>query len=113
MNLSNLTDAQQSAVQRALEYWVSRWDWESPLLFGRQRSEIQEMLSSWPECWINDECEISHAVLCAFSELLHGGSTPSESSLQAAIGLRQSEAAALLARLRSELSASAAKSRAA
>ena len=105
MELSTIPVAQQSAIPRALRYWVEKWDWECPLLFGLERGDLEEVLSNWPDAFVRDAHRAAMAIQGAFRELLHGASAPRPEKLPSLIGLSLPEAHELFAALEPHLEA--------
>jgi hypothetical protein len=75
MDLSKISDVDQQAVRRAMEYWVAHWDWECPTFFGIELAELKRVLCRWPLIEIDDEPELESATVGALRELIHGASS--------------------------------------
>ena len=105
MQFLDIPENQQAAIPRALAYWVERWDWECPTLFGLEHSELQEIIAAWPTCLKSDESRVALAIQGAFRDLLFGASTPDTSKLPNLIGVPHDEAVALFNSIGPRLSA--------
>lgn len=91
-----LTTEQATAIRRALRYWVERWDWESPTLFGLSKPEFSAAI----DAEISPEHSVGAyrlASLGALRELLHGANAAKAGSLPSILGLSRSEAVSLMA----------------
>lgn len=105
MHFSDLPDHQQTAISRALAYWIDNWDWECPTLFGLELAEFREIAATWPTCLESDPCRVAIAIQGAFRELLLGASTPAPDSLLGHIGLSFAEADSLFNAIQPRLAA--------
>lgn len=94
-----LSEQEQRAVLKALKYWVRRWDFECPTLFGIEKAELQAVAEAWPELPGHKPYVVFQAVNGAFRELLYGASAVSEERLPGICGLSYSEASELSDRL--------------
>lgn len=81
---SSLSDSDQQAARRAMEYWVQHWDWECPTLFGLEREDVVNAILTWPH---SSAPAASQAVVGSLRELLYGASTPAKSELPRLIGM--------------------------
>lgn len=99
MRVDDLSAAEQSALPRVLKYWVTRWDWECPTLFGLEKNEFEAIANTWPTCLVKQETNAALALVGAMRELLHGASAVRDRQVQELIGISHAEAAALLERL--------------
>lgn len=105
MLLRNLSPDQLTVARGALEYWISHWDLECPILFGLERVALQELVAAWPDCLVSDAPRAALAINGALCELLLGASTPSKEQLPGIIGLEYPEAVALFNKIHPHLSA--------
>ncbi len=99
MRVDDLSAAEQSALASVLKYWVTRWDWECPTLFGLEKNEFEAIANTWPTCLVKQETNAARALVGAMRELLHGASAVRDRQVQELIGISHAEAAALLERL--------------
>lgn len=91
---NTLSDSDQQAVRRAMEYWVHHWDWESPTLFGLELDELMRTIETWPSVAAGHEETARLAVVGAVRELF-GGSAPPIAELTDLIGLSYKQASEL------------------
>ena len=82
-----------------MAYWVSKWDWECPTLFGIELDELKHVLAQWPLLAGDKDCIAQHAAIGALRELLHGASPVAPGDVKRLIGLSYDGATALLVRL--------------
>lgn len=87
MLLSNLPLVDRTAIQAALQYWLAKWDWECPTLFGLEREQVQQVLDQWDESTAGDERVAALAVNGALRELLYGASAVQRSEVAGVCGL--------------------------
>ena len=93
---STLSDSDQQAVRRAMEYWVRHWDWECPTLFGLELDELIRTVETWPRVAAGSEETTCLAAVGAVRELF-GGSAPPRAELTELIGLSYEQASELAA----------------
>ncbi len=93
---STLSDSDQLAVRRAMEYWVHHWDWESPTLFGLELDELMRTIETWPRVTAGHEEATCLAAVGAVRELF-GGSAPTKAEPTDLIGLSYEQASELAA----------------
>lgn len=99
MEISDLSAIEQDSLLRTLNYWIDRWDWECPTLFGLEQSDFQALVNAWPQCTMLQEETAALAIAGGLREILHGASALRSETLTNLIGISQSEACALLNRL--------------
>ena len=92
-----LSDSQQQAVRRAMEYGVQHWDWACPTLFGLEREEIIRSIVTWPRAEAGTAETTTLAVMGALREILFGASRPPKGELVGLIGLSYEQACDLVA----------------
>ncbi len=80
-------EADQRAISAALRYWVAKWDWECPTLFGLEQAEMQQVLDGWPDDVDCGERTTALAMTAAFRELLHGASAVQRAEVPSVCGL--------------------------
>ena len=102
MDLSKISDVDQQAVRRAMEYWVEHWDWECPTLFGIELDELKRVLHHWPLIEDDDEPELESATVGALRELIYGASSLPRAAVQEAIGISYDQAETLIEALRDD-----------
>ena len=95
----NLSDAESTSIHEALGYWVENWDWECPTLFGLDRSELEEVVRTWPAS-LEGHPEIAEvAVIGSLRELLWGASSLPPDRVERLLGMGHRQAESLLKRL--------------
>ena len=99
MNIKGLSQEDQEAVRRAIEYWHACWDWECPTLFGVDFVQFDQVLSEWPDIQKRDEDVAALAAIGSLRELLIGASAQPKSAIQSVIGIPYGRAASLLEQL--------------
>jgi hypothetical protein len=99
MSLDDLSDTERGAIEAAMRYWLARWDWEFPTLFGLERRELENVLKSWPRSVVSDERAAALAMTSSLRELLHGASAVRKSQVQDVCGLSYDEANLLSKRI--------------
>jgi hypothetical protein len=100
--MTNFTAIEKDALLKSIQYWIDRWDFECPTLFGLERSDLVEIVKGWPASLsINEKCTFI-ACLGSLRELLHGASAVSRSAVPAIIGIPYEEASALCGKIHSE-----------
>ncbi|MFZ5531613.1 MAG: hypothetical protein ACOY4U_11275 [Pseudomonadota bacterium] len=82
-----------------LKYWLARWDWECPTLFGIERDDLQALAATWPSCLAQQPKAAAQALAGALRETLHGASAPTPQALPQLIGINHAEATALQGRI--------------
>ncbi len=82
-----------------MAYWVSKWDWECPTLFGIELDELKHVSAQWPLLAGDNDSIAQHAAIVALRELLHGASSVAPGDVKRLIGLSHDGATTLLARL--------------
>jgi hypothetical protein len=95
MNLPVSSQTDQDALRRAMEYWVSHWNWECPLLFGMELEALKEVLSAWPSIPEDKQQLANLASAVSLRELLHGASAVPKSRVSELIGVSYEAACAL------------------
>ena len=83
----HFAEADRAAIGAALRYWLAKWDWECPTLFGLKQAEVQQVLDRWPDDVDCGEPTAALAITAAFRELLHGASAVQRASVPKACGL--------------------------
>ncbi len=90
--LPNLSATDQDALRRTLNYWINHWDWECPTLFGLERSDLQALVSTWPQCLVLQEKTAVLAIISGLREILYGSSAVKIELVDQFIGISYSEA---------------------
>lgn len=90
----DFSKADQAAIQAVLRYWIAKWDWECPTLFGIEKEQVQQVLNLWPESVGNKEV-VALAINGALREFLHGASAVHRSQVAGVCGLSYEEASNL------------------
>ncbi len=91
---NTLSDSDQQAVRRAMDYWVRNWDWESPTLFGLELDELIRTVETWP-CVAAGSSEATCLAAVGAVRELFGGSAPPRAELTKLIGLSYEQASEL------------------
>lgn len=100
--MTNFTAIEKDALLKSIQYWIDRWDFESPTLFGVERSDLVEIVKGWPASLsINEKCTLI-ACLGSLRELLHGASAVSRSAVPTIVGIPYEEASTLCGKIHSE-----------
>jgi hypothetical protein len=102
MDVSQISDVDQQAIRRAMQYWVEHWDDECPTLFGVDLDELKTALHRWPLTVRDDEPMVKAVAIGALRELLYGASTLPTGAFQSALGISYDEAGALFQELYGE-----------
>lgn len=104
MDVSKISDVDQQAVRRAMEYWVEHWDWECPTLFGIELDELKRVLRRWPFIDDDDAPTLESAAVGALRELLYGASSLPRAAVEKTIGISYDQAEMLIVTLRDDRS---------
>ena len=102
MDVSKISDVDQQAVRRAMEYWVEHWDWECPALFGIELDELKRVLHCWPSIDDDDETTLESASVGALRELLCGASSLPRAKFRETLGISYDQAERLIVTLRDD-----------
>lgn len=96
-----ISPSESAGVAAALQYWLARWDWEAPIIFGLSKPEFEAVASTWPNAATSLRAESPHcrAAIGALRELLHGGCAVSPARVQELLGIEPAAAELLLTRL--------------
>lgn len=100
--MKNLTAIENEALLKSIQYWIDKWDFECPTLFGLEKSDLIEIVKEWPASLSTDEERTLTACLGSLRELLHGASAVSRSVVSEIIGIQYEEASALCGKIHSE-----------
>ena len=75
ITMIELSENENLAIVRTFEYWLSRWDWECPVLLGIELSSLNRMKVNWPTSLVdNYEAAIAICRDC-LRELLYGANS--------------------------------------
>lgn len=98
-----ISPSESAGVAAALRYWLARWDWEAPTLFGLSKPEFEAVSSAWTNAGTSFHAESPCylAATGALRELLHGAYAVSPARVQQLLVIEQTAAELLLARLNS------------
>lgn len=94
-----LSPKSSTAIQRALRFWIERWDWESPTLFGFDKQEFELIAREWPRAAEGCDEEARLAALGALRELAFGASAVRREQLPEICGLTYDEVESLAGEL--------------
>jgi len=100
--MMNLTAIEKEALLKSIQYWIDKWDFECPTLFGLEKSDLIEVVKKWPVSLSADEERTFIACLGSLRELLHGASAVSRAVVPEIIGIQYKEASALCEKIHSE-----------
>ena len=97
----DLTESEQAASLRAMNYWATHWDWECSTLFGLELSDLQSVIHNWPSALAKKPTKTTALALTGiWRELLAGASAVPHDKVLTIAGITHQEAFALLERLR-------------
>jgi hypothetical protein len=99
----DISEREGVAIGRVLAYWVGKWDWECPTLFGLELAEMKAVADNWQSTLRDDDELAAAAVLGGFREFLFGASAVPKSKVEALSGIKYEEAVALGEKLRAAL----------
>lgn len=97
MDASKISDLNRHAMCQAMHYWIARWDWECPTLFGIELDEFKEHARSLCSDSSDWTLEIGVTANNVLNELLNGASALSRDKLEETIGIPFESVEALLA----------------
>lgn len=100
--MTNFTAIEKDALLKSIQYWIDKWDFECPTLFGLERSDLVGIVKGWPTSLSTSEEHTLIACLGSLRELLHGASAVSRSVVPEIIGIPYEEASALCGQIHSE-----------
>ena len=100
--MMNFTAIEMEALLKSIQYWIDKWDFECPTLFALEKSDLVELVKTWPASLSTDEERTLIASLGSLRELLHGASAVSKEKVPELIGIEYEEASALCGRIHSE-----------
>ena len=72
--MTNYSAKEKEALENAIHYWIEKWDFECPTLFGLEKTDLIEVAKSWPVSLSTDRERTLIACLGSLRELLHGAS---------------------------------------
>ena len=87
MDVSNISDLNQQAVCRAMEYWVAHWDRECATLFGIDLDELKEHLHSFPLRMECAQSNVQNTAVNVLNELLNGASALPRDAVEKTLGI--------------------------
>ena len=102
MDVSQISNVDQQAILRAMQYWVEHWDDECPTLFGIELDQLKTALHRWPSTVGEDEPMVKAVAIGALRELLYGASALPPVALQSMLGISYDDAETLTQGLYSE-----------
>ena len=100
--MMNFTAIENEALLKSIQYWIDKWDFECPTLFGLEKSDMIEIAKEWPTSLSTNEERTLIACLGSLRELLHGASAVSRTIVPEIIGIQYEEASALCGKIHSE-----------
>jgi len=99
--MKNFTRTDFNVMNRALVYWVDRWDWESETLFGVGHTEFVN-LSKIEGFETEDEQVLERLAFAAHGslrEILYGACSVQGNQVEGILGIESGEAESLINRL--------------
>ena len=99
MDTSSLTREDADATRRAMEYWIGKWDWECPTLFGVELEELKSVVALWPEVGAGAEEAAALCALGAWREILYGASAAMPDKVHVVTGVTSEHAEEICARI--------------
>ncbi len=102
ITMIKFSNAENYAITRCLEYWISNWDCECPTLFGLRLSDFSNIAKDWPDSYVKNQEIALLACLDSFRELLYGASALPKNRIKEQIGLSYKESSELVNRISKE-----------
>lgn len=91
----NISNEQQQALTKAIDYWIAHWDAECPTLFGLEQSDLVAVSADFPRAFRMDREHALFACLGSLREMLYGASAVPFLDIEKTIGIDYEAAAAL------------------
>ena len=100
MKPTDFSAAEQSAVLKAMTYWVNNWDEECPTLFGMPREAMVVVIEAWPYTALDSDGRAFSAAVGSLRELLFGATSVSDREIEEIMGISRIHAVSLCAAIR-------------
>lgn len=98
-----LPSENEKLILDILRYWLEQWDFECPTLFGIEESDLEQVISEWPNGFRKNEKVTTRAVSHSFIELLWGASAISETNSLAKFGKSKNDIETLYNEIHNEV----------
>jgi len=93
--MSEMTQQDNEALIRSINYWIENWDFECPALFGLEKSDLEAISTNWPNSYANNRELVLLACLGSLRELLFGASAVPQNIVKELIGINYEQASEL------------------
>lgn len=93
--MKNITSAESEALIKSILYWIKKWDFECPTLFGLEKTEMENIANSWPVSLTGNPKIALLACLGSLREILYGASALPKSEVSAVLGINYEHASEL------------------
>jgi len=100
--MNEFTTEESQAIYKSIQYWIDKWDWECPTLFGLEKFDMEAVVNRWPNA-LKENREIAlKASLGSLGELLYGASAVPKSKISEILGMSYDQSEELCGVIRSE-----------
>lgn len=100
--MKEITTQESEALLKSIVYWVENWDFECPILFGLEKSEMEGIAKSWPISLTQNANAALLACLGSLREILYGASSLQKSEVLVVLGITYSQASELCEEIHAE-----------